>query len=147
MEEDIDPRLGLPATGHESSDVSIRAIIITAGTLAVGAAMVCVLVYGIFRYLADHPLTSARPNPLAETEVQQIPPMPRIEDHPAVELKDLHTMEDQILTTYGWTDKDKGIVRLPIDRAMELKLQQGFPTKPGGNQPGANQPGGKQNGR
>ncbi len=140
--EEFDPRLGLPATGHESSDVSIRAIIITAGTLAVGAAIVCLLVYGIFRYLADHPLSSPRPNPLAETEQQQIPPMPRIEDHPAVELKDLHSQEDQILTTYGWTDKDKGIVRLPVDKAMELKLQQGFPTKPG-----TNQPGGKQNGR
>jgi hypothetical protein len=27
-------------------------------------------------------------------------------------------------TTYGWVDKDKGVVRLPIDRAMELVVQE-----------------------
>jgi hypothetical protein len=83
---------------------------------------------------------SPRPNPLAETETQQMPPQPRIEEHPAVELKDLRSQEEKILTTYGWTDKDKGIVRVPIDRAMELRLQQGFPTKPGSQRE-------KQNGR
>jgi hypothetical protein len=130
--EEFDPREGLPAVGHESSDASIRIVVITGACLVVGAAMVGLLVYGIFWYLADHPLSAPRPNPLAATEAQQMPPQPRIEEHPAIEVKDLHSEEDQILTTYGWTDKDKGIVRVPLDRAMELRLQQGFPTKPGG---------------
>jgi hypothetical protein len=115
--------------GHDTRDASVRAIVITLGFLAVGAAIVFVLVYGIFRYLADHPLTAAPLNPMAETARQQFPPEPRLEEHPAIDLKDLHTFEDQILTTYGWTDKNAGIVRVPIDRAMELSLQRGFPTK------------------
>ena len=62
--------------GHETKDASVRAIVITLGCLALGAAMVCVLVYGIFRYLADHPLNTAPPNPMAETERQQLSPAP-----------------------------------------------------------------------
>lgn len=143
--DEFDPREGLPAVGHEESDASVRTVVITLACLAVGAMMVGLLVYGIFWYLADHPLSSPRPNPFAETEAQQMPPQPRIEEHPAIEIQELHSQEDKILTTYGWTDKDKGIVRVPIDRAMELKLQQGFPTKPA-NQPAAKS-GGKQNGR
>src|SRR5581483_549138 len=30
----------------------------------------------------------------------------------------------QEATTYGWVDKDKGVVRLPLDRAMELTAQK-----------------------
>jgi hypothetical protein len=115
--------------GHETKDASVRAIVITLGCLALGAAMVCVLVYGIFRYLADHPLNTAPPNPMAETERQQLSPAPHIEEHPAIELKDLHSQEDKILGTYGWTDKINGVVRIPIDRAMDLQLQRGFPAR------------------
>jgi len=34
-----------------------------------------------------------------------------------------------VLSTYGWTDKNAGVVRIPIDRAMELQLERGFPTR------------------
>ncbi len=116
------------ATGHENRDASVRSIVWTLAGVAAGAALSFLLVYGIFWYLADHPLTTAPPNPMAVGD-QQIPPSPIINDHPAVELKDLHQYEDSLLNTYGWTDKQKGIVRIPIDRAMQLQLQKGFPTK------------------
>jgi hypothetical protein len=117
-----------PETGHETQDANVRDIVLTLTFLAVGAAIVCVLVWGIFRYLADHPLSIARPNPLAEPQRQQFPPSPRIEEHPAIELRELNADEDKILDTYGWTDKSAGVVRIPIDRAMDLSLQRGFPT-------------------
>jgi len=118
------------AVGHETEDANVRDIVITLACVAAGAALVCLMVYGIFRYLADHPLTTAPPNPMAETDRQQMPPAPRIEEHPAIELKDLRSKEEKILSTYGWTDKRAGVVRIPIDRAMELQLQRGFPTRP-----------------
>ena len=96
--------------------------------LAVGAALSFALVYGIFWYLAGHPLANEPSGPMAAGQ-QQTPPAPLISDHPAVELKDLHQYEDSLLDTYGWTDKQKAIVRIPIDRAIELQLQKGFPTK------------------
>ena len=51
------------------------------------------IVYGIFQYLATHPATSAQPNPMAADD-SQIPPAPRIEEHPAIEIQQLHAQED-----------------------------------------------------
>jgi hypothetical protein len=116
-------------TGHETSDASVRLIVIVLAFLAAGAAAVCFLVYGIFVYLADHPLTTAPPNPMAETSRQQFPPPPRLDVQPARDLQDLRTQEDKLLDSYGWTDKNDGIVRIPIDRAMDLAIQRGFVTR------------------
>jgi hypothetical protein len=38
--------------------------------------------------------------------------------------------QDQTLASYDWVDKDKGIVRIPIDKAMELLAQRGLPVLP-----------------
>ena len=57
--------------------------------------MVALLVYGIFQYLADHPLSAPPSNPMAETATQQFPPAPRIEEHPAIEIQELHAQEDK----------------------------------------------------
>ncbi len=37
-------------------------------------------------------------------------------------LKDARDEESKALTRYAWVDKNKGTVRLPIDRAMELTV-------------------------
>ena len=39
-------------------------------------------------------------------------------------LRDLNAANVEALKTYGWVDQSKGIVRLPVDRAMELTIQQ-----------------------
>jgi hypothetical protein len=117
--------------GHETRDASVRMIVGVLVLLAVGAGLVCAFVYGVFVYLSDHPLTTTPPNPLVETAREQFPPQPRLQEHPAIELQQLRGEEDQILNTYGWTDKKAGIVRIPIDRAMELAMQRGFATKAG----------------
>lgn len=115
--------------GHENSDASVRMVVVVLAFLAAGAAVVFFIVFGIFSYLANHPLSTAAPNPMAETATQQFPPAPRLQVHPTIELQDLRSQEDKILSTYGWTNKNAGIVRVPIDRAMDLALQRGFATQ------------------
>lgn len=114
--------------GHETHDAKIGPIVLTGVGLAVTVAIVGLIVYGIFQYLGTHPATSARSNPMSAEDLQ-IPPAPRIEEHPAIEIEQLHAQEDGILSTYGWTDKKAGVVRIPIERAMELQLERGFPTR------------------
>lgn len=114
--------------GHETRDARIAPIVLTGAGLALTVAIVGLVVYGIFRYLGTHPATSVRSNPMSAEE-SQIPPAPRIEEHPAIEIQQLHTQENNILSTYGWTDKKAGVVRIPIDRAMELQLERGFPAR------------------
>lgn len=115
--------------GHETDTGDVRAISLTALALAIGMALTLILVAGIFQYLRHHPSVVLPANPLSEADRQQFPPEPRIEEHPANDLDALHSHEEHILSTYGWTDKKAGIVRIPIDRAMELQLERGFPVR------------------
>jgi hypothetical protein len=43
-------------------------------------------------------------------------------DARAKKLKDAREEDSKALTSYAWIDKNKGTVRLPIDRAMELTV-------------------------
>jgi len=42
----------------------------------------------------------------------------------SADLKALHAREDNALHSYGYIDRAKGTVRLPIERAMELVVQE-----------------------
>src|SRR6185369_15201238 len=80
-----------------------------------------------------------------------IGPSPRTSDYEETrakkrmeKLKALHEETQKDLTTYAWVDKNKGVARIPIDRAMELtvadlaqkKPAPAAPEKPGTAQPG-----------
>jgi len=45
-------------------------------------------------------------------------------------LKTLREEAAKALTTYGWIDKNKGVARIPIDRAMELTIAKLAQQKP-----------------
>jgi hypothetical protein len=38
--------------------------------------------------------------------------------------------EEQTLNSYGWVDEKTGVVRVPIERAMQLLAQRGLTTTP-----------------
>jgi hypothetical protein len=38
--------------------------------------------------------------------------------------------EEKILSTSGWVDREGGIIRIPIQRSMELLAQRGLPSRP-----------------
>jgi hypothetical protein len=48
---------------------------------------------------------------------------------PPDDLAKFRAEEAAALNSYGWVDQDKGIVRMPIDRAMDLVLQRGLPAR------------------
>jgi hypothetical protein len=45
------------------------------------------------------------------------------------ELREMRAAEDTVLNSYGWVDKNAGIVRIPVDRAMEILAQKGLPAR------------------
>ena len=48
---------------------------------------------------------------------------PVLQDSNADDLILLRKKEAAILTEYGWVDRAKGVVRVPIERAMELVVE------------------------
>ena len=66
-----------------------------------------------------------------------IGPSPRTSDYEETrakkrmeKLKALHEETQKDLTTYAWVDKNKGVARIPIDRAMELTVADLAQKKP-----------------
>jgi hypothetical protein len=57
-------------------------------------------------------------------------PQPRLEGDERREINDFREQEEQTLNSYGWVDQKAGVVRIPIDRAMQLMAQRGLPTRP-----------------
>ena len=45
---------------------------------------------------------------------------------PFRQLQTLRAQEDHTLSTYAWVDKNAGVVRVPIDRAIDMLAQKGL---------------------
>jgi hypothetical protein len=91
------------------------------------------IVYGTFVFFdsRQHAADSAAQRyPLAGT-AQRDNPTPFLQTQPFKDIYMLRSEEEKKLTTYGWVDKEGGVTRLPINRAMELMIQRGVPTSAG----------------
>jgi hypothetical protein len=137
--EDIDGRN--EEAEFEREDLSAKSVLL----FLVGLAVVCLLVVlalkGMYSYLdkseTQHqsvqiPLVQQTTTDTRTVEPGDITkfPQPRLETHETVEINAFRLREAETLHSYGWVDQQSGIVRIPIDRAMELLAQRGLPTRP-----------------
>jgi len=116
---------------HEDSDVDVKAIATFAIGLVVAAAIIHGLVWLLFVYFTNERATSARLFPLAATQESQLPPEPRLQTTPRLDLLEMRAHEDELLTGYSWVNKDAGVVRIPIDQAMRIVVERGLPARTG----------------
>ena len=119
-----------PDVHHEHSDVNIRAILAFLGALLVVAAVVHLLIYLLFGYFSGREgVQVPAAYPLAAGQGHREPPEPRLQTDPRQDLADLRAREDELLGSYGWVDKNAGVVRIPIEAAMKLTLERGLPAR------------------
>lgn len=52
-----------------------------------------------------------------------------IQSNPPSELAVVRSESQSTLSSYGWVDKDAGVVHLPIEAAKSLALKRGFPVR------------------
>jgi hypothetical protein len=109
-------------------DVNVKGIVAFLVILAVTLLVVYGVIGTMWRHLeSDAQRTDARilaeGSTLTARENRPYFPAPREQPAPQVDLDALRAREDRELTTYGWVDRSNGIVRIPIDRAMQLVLQ------------------------
>jgi len=120
---------------HEESDVNIRAILGFGAGLMIVTAIICFLLWLLFGYFVSREARSgAREFPLAVEQQNRMPPEPRLQTNPKEELRALQARDEALLKSYGWTDKDAGIARIPIEEAMKLTVQRGLPARRGNEQ-------------
>jgi hypothetical protein len=121
-----------PDVHHETSDVNIRAILGFGAALFAIAVAVHLLIYGLFGYFDRREgVQGPVEYPLAASQGPHQPPEPRLQTDPRQDLADMRAKEDDLLQSYGWVDKNAGVVRIPIEAAMKLTLERGLPARQG----------------
>jgi hypothetical protein len=114
--------------GHETSDVSIGAIVKFGVALAVGAAVISGAMWGLFRYFEARQEKREEPvPPMVAANLKRTPREPRLEPDSLAPLRAARAREEALLSSYGWVDRGAGVARIPIDRAMDLLVERGLP--------------------
>jgi len=128
--------------GYEASDAHIAPVWFSALGLVITVALVFVTVRWTFDHFRHRDLASGRQtdaervtDAVARTGLQF--PEPRLQVAPQLDLAALRTQEDKELNNYGWINRQTGVVRLPIERAMDLLAQRGVPVRGDPNAPKA----------
>jgi hypothetical protein len=148
-----------PETHHEKSDVNVRALLWFVVIFVLFAALTHAVLWLQFRYFAElfrgktnEPLTAiARPADAAVPPEPRLQPFPMREgrtvispvaETPVSDMERMRAREEEALKNPGWVDRQKGIVRIPIEIAKQLALQRlksapaapAVPTTSGGGQ-------------
>lgn len=107
--------------GYEVRDVRLRPILYAGAGLAVVALVVHVAMLLVLNLFASRESKESPPaSPLAGAYGLKAPPQPRLQTAPLGDLTHLRAAENAALQGYGWVDRDAGIVRIPIERAIDL---------------------------
>lgn len=120
------------AAGHEVTDAPASPLAKVGIAIAVLMLVSFVGVLLLFRVLVHvQPLYDKEPPPHPLREVRVSSTEPRLQPDPPRQKGELRQIEDHLLGTYDWVDPDLGVVRIPIDRAMDVLARRGLPEKTG----------------
>jgi hypothetical protein len=119
--------------GHETSDANVKAVFYSGIGLSAGLMIFGLLLsWGIYTiYKSRTPDPGAPAKTFVVPDSTALPPLPRLQSDPHVALVPFLRAQDSVLASYGWVNKDSGIARIPIQRAMELIVKSGLPVQPG----------------
>lgn len=116
--------------GHERRDVDVvRVAIIGAGLAAMIAVSMVMMIWAFDFFVARESRSQPPPSTLTARPASQLPAEPRLQQNPLADLRVMRAEEDGLLGSYAWVDRDRGVVRLPIDRAMSLLVERGLPAR------------------
>jgi len=133
--------------GHgafEHQDLSPRSIFYFLLALGIGTIVAIFFLRGVYEFLDKRERASQPPvNPLITNvpeDTRHVParypqtafPNPRLEEDERTQFNGIRTAEEKTLYSYGWVNEEQGVVRIPIERAMDLLVQRGLPVRPQG---------------
>lgn len=125
--------LETPGSSYEHTDADSKSIVHFALWLAAIAVGVHFLLG--FAFSAGIKLTAATSEPrypLASVTESPMPPKPQLQQFPREDMYTLWKNDEAELTRYGWVNKEKGQVHIPIDEAIKLTLERGLPSREAG---------------
>ncbi|MBV9859385.1 MAG: hypothetical protein JO038_04690 [Alphaproteobacteria bacterium] len=109
-----------PRPRVEASDIDVAGL----GWLALGLAGIVVAAIALLALLYQGALHLPDARPIA------LPPEPRLQTDPAADLAHLNANAAARLGSYGYVDRSRGLVHIPIEEAMKRVVDQGIPDWP-----------------
>jgi hypothetical protein len=112
----------------EKSDVDASALL-RYGLWIVGiTAVVVVLMWRLYFVFVSREAARQPPPPILKVDPEAMAaPPPHLQTRPVQDFQAFRAREEGVLSSYGWVDKEKGVVRIPIEEAMRLVVERGLP--------------------
>ena len=123
--------------GYEKRDANAKGLLLFAFWMAVVLAVTLVGMRIAFDAFKRSEPLGATASPMVKSTDRMLPPRPLLQVQPHLELWDYCAAQQKEVNTYAWVDRPSGVVRIPIDRAMELVLERGLPTRSAGDRAAA----------
>ena len=126
------PDLSDPEMRHEHRDVNVWAVGKVGIALILTTIASLILMFGLFRYFEVRENEAQIPPASVTTPPTNLPPEPNLmfNQNESGNLQEIRAEDDKLVNSYGWVDQAHGIARIPIDRALDLVAQRGFPPRP-----------------
>ena len=107
--------------GHETRDIAVGKVAWAAVGLVLLMGLGALVAYLTFEYLVSIPREDGVAAPQRPSA---LPPRPRLQVQAAQDLNQMVEEAENRLNSYGWSDPANELVRIPIDRAMDLMAEQ-----------------------
>ncbi len=110
--------------GHETGEVHAWAV----GKFAIGLIVICAvsmtLLFGLYKFF------NSQHDAVSSVDPVKVFPEPRLQQTPMPDLKEIRDAEDKLLSGYAWVDPKQGLVRMPIEQAINVLAKKGLPGRP-----------------
>jgi hypothetical protein len=126
MSDSDAPSLESQEDGHEVSDASPKVI----GMFVVGLFAMIFAAMGALGWMYVHLYAKTNAIPVKHQE-DSFKHAPRSETSIAKDWDSIEAQAHARLDNYGWADRARGVVRVPITRALELVAKEGLPARAG----------------
>jgi hypothetical protein len=124
---------------NNADDYYEKTVVDVAGVAKSGVylAIILIVVFVAMRFTFNE-MSAMTPMGEAASPLEtarQMPPAPRLQVEPQVELSDYCDSQMKSLEGYSWKDSRAGIVQIPVDRAIDLMVEHPLPARAAGDVP------------
>ena len=143
-EVQIQPSAESIRRGHEVHDVNPRSILWLGAAVVGGVVVVQIFLWYLLMNMRTSEDGGDRHPPQLAKQIPP-PPAPRLQSQSLRDYEEYRSEQESKLNSYSWIDREKGIVRVPISRAMDLATKRGLPVPAPANQPPGASPSSSEN--
>ncbi len=123
-----EPRPGPAAPREFDREVSVKGVVLfVVGTAALSVVaffwMWSLAVGAKLGLIAKDPA----PSPMPEANRPRPRPAVALQDDPNGDMRRFRAQEEAVLSSYAWVDREAGVARIPVSRAIDLVAEQGLP--------------------